>query len=342
MVGEEARGLRMRELRELRAEGLGLKVGAWISALTLLTMLASGAFRDSGESSLSSLAPRPIELLQHQRSDTLTSMLSETEEEGSGFEDKISRQMKRLIKRAKKEQANADKEDMKGLALDSKAKRTCKISYHLQDTDDGLEKRARTQREAATSLEGRAALLITQANTETAAYEKLKKKGDSLRQNGQQLLEMGTQLIMKGSHLNATTHSNEKAHLKTQGEKKEDQGGRLVATAHAVLEKAKRHKQNADSFKDQADKTTAAAKATLQLGEKFEKEAVSHRLKTMTYRSKCTMMKAKAEAALRKAQDEAKNAQVLDNIVKPAEDGHLSKKKEKSLVKIAKKSAETH
>ena len=31
---------------------------------------------------------------------------------------------------------------------------------------------------------------------------------------------------------------------------------------------------------------------------------VSHRLKTMTYRSKCTMMRAKSEAALSRAQDE--------------------------------------
>eukprot|EP00960_Hanusia_phi_P041430 754984-Hanusia_phi.AAC.8 len=40
----------------------------------------------------------------------------------------------------------------------------------------------------------------------------------------------------------------------------------------------------------------------MELGEKFERRAVSHRLKTMTYRSKCTMMRAKAEAALRKAE----------------------------------------
>jgi hypothetical protein len=45
---------------------------------------------------------------------------------------------------------------------------------------------------------------------------------------------------------------------------------------------------------------------------------VSHRLKTMTYRSKCTMMKAKAEAALRKGQDEAQNARALHKIIKPA------------------------
>ncbi len=63
-----------------------------------------------------------------------------------------------------------------------------------------------------------------------------------------------------------------------------------------------------------------AAEAVMQLGEKLEKRAVSHRLKTMTYRSKCTMMKAKAEAALRKAQDEAQNARVLHKIfTKPAQ-----------------------
>ena len=67
-----------------------------------------------------------------------------------------------------------------------------------------------------------------------------------------------------------------------------------------------------------ADETSKASDAVLALGEKFERRAVSHRLKTMTCRSKCTMMEAKAEAALRKGQDEANNARVLNKIIKPA------------------------
>ena len=59
-----------------------------------------------------------------------------------------------------------DEESHEGLSLDTKAKRTCKIAEVLQNTDDGLENRARTQKEAATSLEGRAAELLGAANIE--------------------------------------------------------------------------------------------------------------------------------------------------------------------------------
>ena len=43
------------------------------------------------------------------------------------FQDHVSRQIKDLMKRAKKEEANADMEDQKGLQLDSKAKRTVRV-----------------------------------------------------------------------------------------------------------------------------------------------------------------------------------------------------------------------
>ena len=74
------------------------------------------------------------------------------DEEDQAFQDHVSRQIKQLMKRAQREEANANKEDQKGLELDSKAKRACKVADYLQNTDDGLEQRARTQREAATSL----------------------------------------------------------------------------------------------------------------------------------------------------------------------------------------------
>jgi hypothetical protein len=51
------------------------------------------------------------------------------------------------------------------------------------------------------------------------------------------------------------------------------------------------HKQNADTLRASADQTSKAADAVMALGEKFERRAVSHRLKTMTYRSKCTMVR---------------------------------------------------
>ena len=54
---------------------------------------------------------------------------------------------------------------------------------------------------------------------------------------------------------------------------------------------AKVHKQNADTLRASADQTSKAADAVMALGEKFERRAVSHRLKTMTYRSKCTMVR---------------------------------------------------
>ena len=99
----------------------------------------------------------------------------------------MSRQIKQLMKRAKKEEANADEEDKKGLKLDSKAKRTCKMADYLQNTDSGLEARARVQREAATSLEGQAAVLTGEASKEEQLYEELHKKGSKLRLAGQKL-----------------------------------------------------------------------------------------------------------------------------------------------------------
>lgn len=50
---------------------------------------------------------------------------------------------------------------------------------------------------------------------------------------------------------------------------------------------------------------------------RFAREAVAHRLKAMTYRSKCTMMRAEAQAALRRAKDEANNARDLNDIAQP-------------------------
>jgi hypothetical protein len=101
------------------------------------------------------------------------------------------------------------------------------------------------------------------------------------------------------------------------GNEKTKHGGRLVAHAEKVLKRAEQHRQNAAQIRAQAQRTSDAAKATMQLGRRFAREAVSHRLKTMTYRSKCTMMRAQAEAALRRAKDEAQNAKDLNNIAKP-------------------------
>jgi len=237
----------------------------------------------------------------------------------AAFQDHVSRQIKQLMKRAKKEEANANKEDHKGLELDSKAKRTCKVADYLQNTDDGLEKRARTQREAATSLEGRAAVLTGEANREQQMFEDLHKKGTQLRSAGQKLLTIGTELVSKAAALNVTAHPKERAKVTKDGDNKEDKGGEIVAKARKILDQANHHKSNADTLRTTAQQTSKAADAVMALGEKFERRAVSHRLKTMTYRSKCTMMKAKAEAALRKAQDEAQNARVLHKIIKPAD-----------------------
>ena len=235
------------------------------------------------------------------------------------FQDHVSRQIKGLMKRAKREEADADEEDQKGLELDSKAKRTCKIADYMENTNDGLEKRARTQREAATSLEGRAAVLTGEANKEQQVFEALHKKGTQLRAAGQKLLTVGTELVSQAHALNATAHPHKEATISKDGDRKEDKGGEIVTKARKILDQANQHKANADILRANADKTSKAADAVLALGEKFERRAVSHRLKTMTYRSKCTMMKAKAEAALRKAQDEAQNARTLHKIIKPAQ-----------------------
>jgi len=234
----------------------------------------------------------------------------------------VSRQIKQLMKRAKKEEANADEEDKKGLKLDSKAKRTCKMADYLQNTDSGLEARARVQREAATSLEGQAAVLTGEASKEEQLYEELHKKGSKLRLAGQKLLTIGTELVSHAAALNVTAHPHEKAQATKDGTSKQDKGGEIVTKAHKILQQAKKHKDNAEVLRAKATQTSKAADAVLAIGEKFEKRAVSHRLKTMTYRSKCTMIKAKAEAALRKGQDEAQNARVLHKIIKPATADH--------------------
>jgi hypothetical protein len=234
------------------------------------------------------------------------------------FQDHVSRQIKQLMVRAKEEEANADKEDRKGLKLDSKAKRTCKIAENLQNTDSGLEKRARIQREAATSLEGEAAVLTGEARKEEQLFQELQQKGATLRIAGQKLLTIGTELVSHAAALNITAHPHEKARATKDGTSTQDRGGEIVAKAHKIIEQANKHKENAAMLNAKAAQSSKAADAVLALGEKFEKRAVSHRLKTMTYRSKCTMIKAKAEAALRKGQDEAQNARVLHKIIKPA------------------------
>ena len=70
----------------------------------------------------------------------------EADSQDQKFQDHVSRQIKQLMKRAKTEETNADKEDQKGLQLDAKAKHTCKIADYLQNTDDGLEARAHATR----------------------------------------------------------------------------------------------------------------------------------------------------------------------------------------------------
>ena len=135
----------------------------------------------------------------------------EADSQDQKFQDHVSRQIKQLMKRAKTEETNADKEDQKGLQLDAKAKHTCKIADYLQNTDDGLEARARTQREAATSWEGNAAVMIAQANKEQQLFEDLHTKGSKLRASGQKLLSIGTELVSHAAALNATAHAHEKA-----------------------------------------------------------------------------------------------------------------------------------
>ena len=55
---------------------------------------------------------------------------------------------------------------------------------HLHNTDDGLAQRARRQKEAATSLEGRASELLDEADEEEKAFELLKKHGDAIIAKG--------------------------------------------------------------------------------------------------------------------------------------------------------------
>jgi hypothetical protein len=172
------------------------------------------------------------------------------------FQDHVSRQIKQLMKRAKTEEANANKEDQKGLALDSKAKRTCKVADYLQNTDDGLEKRARTQREAATSLEGRAAVLTGEASKEQQLYEQLHKKGTELRTAGEKLLTIGTELVSRAAALNSTLHPHETHKVTRDGDKKEDKGGEIVTKAKKIMDQAKQHKANADALRASADQTS--------------------------------------------------------------------------------------
>lgn len=233
------------------------------------------------------------------------------------FETHVTDQMRQLIKRAKKEKANADSEDSKGLALAEKAKRTCQIAKHLHDTDDGLEKRARMQREASQSLEGHAAVLTDESDTQMEAYTGLQKKGIALKDKGQALQENAETLIKDANATNSTLHPAQHSDLLKTARAKKEAAAKLLGAAKTILDKAEAHKRNADSLKASASRTAAAGSAVTELGERFEREAINHRLKTMTFRSKCTMLRARAQAALRKAQDEAKNAAVLDKIVKP-------------------------
>jgi hypothetical protein len=127
----------------------------------------------------------------------------------------------------------------------------------------------------------------------------------------------GSTLLAQAKAVNGTDDAKHKTTLLKLAKEKSDHGGRLVASAKRVLQRAEQHRQNAASIREQAQRTSDAAKATMQLGRRFAREAVSHRLKTMTYRSKCTMMRAQAEAALRRAKDEAENAKDLKKIAKP-------------------------
>ena len=179
------------------------------------------------------------------------------------FQDHVSRQIRQLMKRAKTEETNADKEDKKGLALDSKAKRTCKVADYLQNTDDGLEKRARTQREAATSLEGRAAVLTGEANKEQQLYEQLHQKGTQLRTAGEKLLTIGTELVSRAAALNRTLHPNETHKVTKDGDNKEDQGGEIVTRARKILDQAKHHKANADTLRASAEQTSKVCNITV-------------------------------------------------------------------------------
>lgn len=245
-----------------------------------------------------------------------TTMLSDDD----GINGDINRQAKKLIQRAAQEKAHAAQEKKKGADLVTKAERTCKIAEHLHNTDDGLALRARRQKEAATSLEGRASELLDEADEEEKSFQILKTHGDALISKGRLLLQKGALQLQEASATNGTTHPKAKKADVTGGDKSEDAGGRLILTGHNILKRAEAHLNNAKLLRNEGDRTDAAAKATMGLGERFEREAVAHRLKTMTYRSKCTMMRAKAKVHLRRAMDEKHNAAVLSGIAKPAID----------------------
>eukprot|EP00291_Cryptomonas_curvata_P019483 CAMPEP_0172167986 /NCGR_PEP_ID=MMETSP1050-20130122/9878_1 /TAXON_ID=233186 /ORGANISM="Cryptomonas curvata, Strain CCAP979/52" /LENGTH=302 /DNA_ID=CAMNT_0012838841 /DNA_START=12 /DNA_END=916 /DNA_ORIENTATION=- len=236
-----------------------------------------------------------VTLIENRR--IMTTMLSDDD----GINGDINRQAKKLIQRAAQEKAHAAQENKKGADLVTKAERTCKIAEHLHNTDDGLALRARRQKEAATSLEGRASELLDEADQEEKAFEILKTHGDALISKGRLLLQRGSLKLQEASATNGTTHPKSKASDVKSGDKAEDQGGRLILSGHDILKRAEAHLNNAKFLRGHGDKTDAAAKATMALGERFEHEAVAHRLKTMTYRSKCTMMRAKAKVHLRRA-----------------------------------------
>jgi hypothetical protein len=62
-----------------------------------------------------------------------------------------------------------------------------RAAQHLHNTDDGLALRARRQKEAATSLEGRASELLNEADQEENTFEELKRHGDNLISKGRLL-----------------------------------------------------------------------------------------------------------------------------------------------------------
>jgi hypothetical protein len=239
----------------------------------------------------------------------------------SNEESRTSRRNAHLIRKADAETQDAVQEGIEGQNLQTRAARECKIADHLQYTDDGLSNRARTQREAATSLEGRAAMLAGEADKEVEAAKALKKKGVAMLKTGRVQLTAGNSLLESIKHVNATKHPQRKARLHLEGDSKEDAGGSAVSKAHIILRRAKAHAENADALRAESARSAAAAKATLEIGQKLERRAVSHRLKTMTYRSKCTMMRAKSEAALSKAQDEAQSAKALRGMAKKPDGG---------------------
>jgi len=299
------------------------------TALLLAVVCAGAVVGLFGEQALGSRgqAGAPVWLL---------SDLDETTGLEQSFQTKVNAQVQHLEHSEEKDEARASTEGVKGEKLSTQAARECKIAEHLQDTDTGLQQRARKQREAALSLKGRAAELIAEADKEHAAYLELAGKGAQLKENGQLLLSKGTTLLSHKAQTNATTAlhagarkaqplaaANGTSSMKLEreeGHESEDQGGLLIAAAAKVNGRGEAHQRNEERLRAQAAQATAASKAVLELGERFERRAVSHRLKTLTARSKCTMIRAKAESALSKAEDEAEAAQELKRAVaaKPA------------------------